>query len=402
MATKYDFDQIPDRSNSNSVKWEAMTVMDPRANADTLPFWVADMDFVCAPPILEALRSRVEKGVFGYSRPDVAYFSAVCNWYKRRFDWDIPVEAIKFSPGVVPAVSFLIEILSNPGDGIIIQQPVYYPFMEKILAAGRLIVNNALIHERDGYYRMDFDDLREKVKDHKVLVLCSPHNPVGRVWHEDELRTLGEICLDHGVTIISDEIHNDLIRRGIKHTVLETLFPDRKDRIITCVAPSKSFNLAGLQISSVIMHDPELSAKWRQYVAARLSLFLPNPLSIVGAQAAYSEGEEWLEELIDYLDANLAFTEEFIKSRMPKAVFRKPEGTYLIWINVSGYHADMKVLMDNMITHGNVLIEEGGMFGSSSAHFLRMNVACPRSLLEEGLKRMAMVLDMDNSVAAIE
>jgi len=391
----YDLDEFIDRNGTNSVKWEAMRTMDPKAGPDTLPFWVADMDFPCAECVIEALHGRVDRKIFGYStHRDAEYFRAVCGWYRHRFGWYVNSEDIFYSPGVVPAIAFLIDLLTESGDGVIIQRPVYYPFSNMIRSHERRIVNNALV-EKGGRYEIDFDDLEAKASSprNKLLILCSPHNPVGRVWTEAELERLGRICLDHGLFIISDEIHYDLVRRGVRHIPLETLFPEEKSRIITATAPSKTFNLAGMQLSNIVIHDRGLKARWRNYVCDRLGMSSPNALAIVATEAAYAEGEDWLSAVNDYIDGNIAFVKDFYARNMPLAEFHPPEGTYLTWTSLKAYGLSQEEIMALMSEEARVLVEAGTMFGEEGESFVRMNVACTRKTLEEGLERMAAALE---------
>lgn len=393
----YDLNEFVDRNGTDSVKWEFMQLIDPDAGPNTLPFWVADMDFPCAEPVLDALHRRVDRKIFGYSAHYSAeYYRAVCGWYQHRFGWFVNSSDLVYSPGVVPAVAFLIETLTKPGDGVIIQRPVYYPFSNMISSHRRTIVNNALI-EKDGRYEINFADLKAKAKDprNKMMIFCSPHNPVGRVWTEDELCKVGRICLDNGVLLLSDEIHYDIVRRGIRHIPIETLFPNKEEkaRIITATAPSKTFNLAGMQISNIIIHDPEIRKQWQAYVVDQLGLSMPNAMAITATEAAYAEGEDWLENVNDYIDGNLAYMKDFYAKRLPKARFTPPEGTYLTWADFRAYGKTDKELLSIMGKDAQVLVESGSMFGEEGSGFVRMNVACTRKTLEEGLERMAVAIN---------
>jgi cystathionine beta-lyase len=341
-----------------------------------------------------ALEARVAKRIYGYTGLESpAYLDALRAWFARRQGWAIEEADIFFSPGVVPALAFLIDTLTEPGDGIIIQRPVYHPFTNMIRSHGRTLVNNAL-REGEGGWVMDFEDLEAKARDprNKLLILSSPHNPVGRVWTREELGRLGRICLDNSVLVLSDEIHGDLVRRGLVQTPLASLFPDERKAIITATAPSKTFNLAGLQVSSVIIHDRELGARWKAHVEGRLGLSNPNCFALVAATAAYAEGEAWLEELLAYLDANLAFLAGFLAERLPWVKYRRPEGSYLAWLDLRGLGLPEKEILARLCREGRVLLQGGSTFGPEGEGFLRMNVACPRAILREGLERMAEVL----------
>ena len=390
-----DLNKVVNRKKTHSVKWEYMHVMDPAIAEDTIPFWVADMDFPCAEPILTALHNRVDHQIFGYSSHDtVEFFQAVRGWYQKRFNWDVNKEDIVYSPGVVPAIGFLLDLLTKPGEGVIIQRPVYHPFTNLIESRNRVVVNNPLRCE-DGIYTMDFEDLEQKARNPmtKIMILCSPHNPVGRVWRKEELITLGQICLENNVIIISDEIHYDLVRKGIQHIPLETLFPEQRNRIITTTAPSKTFNLAGMQLSNIIIRDNEIRESWALYVKGQLGIMGPTPLSIVATQSAYSEGEEWLEQVLDYLDENIEFMQTFIEQHLPKARCSPTEGTYLAWIDFSAYGYTQDELNKKIVREAKVLPQDGTLFGEEGEGFLRFNVACPRDILHKGLKRVATVLN---------
>lgn len=385
---KYDFDRLIDKNGINSVKWEFMQLLEKDVNEDTLPFWIADMDFMCPPPLLEAIKDRVDRLLLGYSMADEAYFDAVCCWLKNRLHWQVEAGDIFITPGVVSALIDLIVCLTRTGDGIIIQRPVYYPFSLIIPKTGRTLVNNALVN-RAGYYEIDWQDLENKAKDpaNRMLLFCSPHNPVGRVWSEKELMRVVKICLDNEIILVSDEIHFDLLRKGISHTPVAKLFP-KEDTIITCTAPTKTFNAAGLQISNIIIRNKMFQKKWSAHTGPELV----SPLSVAGVKAAYNEGEEWLEQLLVYLDENFAFLERYLKKYLPKARFIIPEGTYLAWIDFSRYGYDDKQLGRILLNKANVLLESGTMFGPEGSGFQRMNIACPRTVLEQGLKRMSAAL----------
>lgn len=395
---KYNFDKVVDRIDTDSVKWDFRTNCSPKAQKDGLPLWIADMDFECADPIIKALHHRVDHKIFGYSSNNSdKYFDAFCNWYKRRFDWDIDRKSVVFSPGVVPAIALLVRVLTKPSEGVIIQRPVYYPFTNKIENNDRKVINNSLIYEQ-GTYKMDYEDLNKKASDpnNKVLILCSPHNPVGRVWSEEELKRVVEICKKHEVWIVADEIHLDLIRKGVKHTPLQLLCSDYKDKIVTCVAPSKSFNLAGMQLSNIIINNAELRKEYQHEIVATGGVSSPNPLAIVSAIAAYNESEDWLDELNDYLDKNVEFIKEFLLKNIPKAKLIYPEGTYLVWIDLNAYGLNEIELEDLMFKKANVLLDEGYIFGKEGIGFERINAACPRSILKECLERIKKALDSLN------
>ncbi|MFA9398216.1 MAG: MalY/PatB family protein [Clostridiaceae bacterium] len=381
---KYDFDKITDRHNTNSVKWDL-------GEKDIIPMWVADMDFQVSKPVKDALMKVVEHGVFGYSFCQDKYYDAIINWQKNRNQWNVSKDWIIYSPGIVPAVNILIRALTQTGDKVIVQTPVYYPFFKAINNNGCQIEKNPLKYE-DGKYLMDFEDLENKAKDPRVklLILCSPHNPVGRVWTKDELTKLGKICLDNDVLVISDEIHSDLIYKGNKHTPFASISEEFSKNSITCMAPSKTFNLAGIQVSSIIIPNYKI----RKLVTTALendNLNMPNIFAIASFEAAYNYGEEWLEQLLEYLEGNLNFLIKFVEEKLPMVDVIKPEGTYLVWMDFRKITKDQNVLEDLMLKKAKVWLDEGYIFGDEGIGFERINIACPRSVLEDALNKIALL-----------
>ena len=390
---KYDFDQLIDRSGTQSLKWGSLLA---KAESDFAPLSlsVADMDFPCAQPIIDALHRRVERQIFGYSDYNAPEVRAVVqHWYAQRFDWQINAEHIVFSPGVVPAIAFLIHALTAPGDGVIIQRPVYYPFTASIENSGRRVVNNPLRYEH-GAYTMDYADLEQKLANpaNKGLLLCSPHNPVGRVWTADELRQVVAIAQKYDKWIICDEIHSDLVRRGVQHQPLLKLCPDYAEHIIVCTAPSKTFNLAGMQMSNIIIPNEQYRRKWHAITYNEFGIAMAGPMGIAAMMAAYTEGAGWLEQVLDYVDGNVEFTRQFLEQRLPKAHLVEPEGTYLLWIDLRAYCKDANELERKMWKEAGVVLDEGYIFGEEGIGFERINAACPRSVLQACLERMKSVL----------
>jgi cysteine-S-conjugate beta-lyase len=382
---KYNLDEKIDRCNTNSLKWEFMNILTDKSDKDTIPMWVADMDFACPPPVVDAIKERVDRLIFGYSSHETPeYLGAVCGWFKKRFDWDVDPKDVFACSGVVPALNNLVRALTKKGEGVIIQRPVYYPFTTVITQNDRVVVNNSLI-SNEGYYSIDFDDLERKAKEknNTMMILCSPHNPVGRVWNENELKKIGQICLDNDVTLISDEVHFDLLRKGKKHIVITTLF-EQTDKIIVCTAPSKTFNLAGFNSSSIIIKNKEQKKRWKKEVG----MLMLNPLAIVATTAAYTKCDEWLDEVCCYIDENMRYIDEFIKENMLKAKSIISEGTYLVWIDLNGYGFSAKELEEKMISEANVLFDMGDMFGKEGEGFIRINVACPKSTVVECMDRI--------------
>lgn len=389
---KYDFDNVVSRNGTYSAKFDAPPA---GCSPDALPLWVADMDFPCAQPIIDALHKRIDRQIFGYTLyNNVPLKESVQGWFKRRYNWDVKQEDIFFSPGVVPALAFLIQALTQQGDGIIIQRPVYHPFTNKIKSSGRKLVNNSLLYQ-DGEYLIDYADLEEKLAapENKGLILCSPHNPVGRVWHEEELRKIVDIAKKYDKWIIADEIHMDLTRKGVTHTPLLKLAPDYADKIISCTAPSKTFNLAGMQISNIVIPNKEWQKKWLGIIDDELSLNSASPFGIEANIAAYNECEDWLEQVQDYLDENIQYVQDFTKEHLPKAHIPKIEGTYLVWLDLNAYESDPEKLQDLMQKTANLALNDGYIFGEEGNGFQRINVATPRKNIEECMKRIKMAID---------
>lgn len=393
---KYNFDKVVNRENTGCVKWDFKARCNEKASKDGLPLWIADMDFECAKPIIDALHKRIDHKVFGYSSNDTKeYKESVCNWYKRRLDFEIDKENIFYSPGVVPAISALVNILTNKGDKVIIQKPVYHPFEAKIENNDREVINNSLKYDGKSY-KIDFEDLQEKAKDPKakIMLICSPHNPVGRVWKKEELRKVIDICKSNNLWIISDEIHCDLIRNGYKHIPTQKVGYDYKDKIITCTAPSKTFNLAGMHLSNIIINNKQLQKKWEFEIREKLDIGTPSPFAIVSTIAAYNECEDWIDELNKYLDNNMEFIDKYLKENLPKVKLVKPEGTYLAWLDFNEYGFDEIELEDLMFKKANVLFNQGYGFGKEGIGFVRVNAACPLSTIKEAMERIKNALEI--------
>ena len=378
---KYNFDEIVNRENTNSVKY------DLRKNVfgkeDVIPMWVADMDFKTPDFIINAIKERAKHEVFGYSfRPD-SYFQSIVNWVKRRHQWEIDSEWISFSPGIVPAVNMAIMAYTNPGDKIIVQTPVYFPFFSAIKNNNRVQVENTLIL-KEGRYFIDFEDLAEKLKDAKMLILSNPHNPGGSVWKKDELKRLGELCLENNVLVLADEIHADLVFKTHKFIPLASISEEIANNTVTFIAPSKTFNMAALATSSVIVSNKELKEKY-DHVLDTVHVGLGNVFGTVASEAAYNYGDEWLDQLMDYLSENLDFAEDFFNTKIPEIKMIRPEGTYLVWLDCSQLNLNGKELKDFIIQDAKLGFNDGSMFGTGGNGFVRMNVACPKKTLEEAL-----------------
>lgn len=385
---KYNFDEIIDRSGTSATKMESLPKGCPD---DALPLWVADMDFACAEPILKALHERIDKKIFGYTMYDTdECLGAVLNWYKKRYGWEEQKENLFFCGGIVSAYAVLLNLLTKEGEGVVIQRPIYYPFTMKANSNGRQIVDSPLIYA-DGNYTIDFDDLDKKMAEpnNKVLVFCSPHNPAGRVWTEEEIRKVVDICKKYDKWIICDEIHCDLLRCGMTfHSILKVA-PDYADRIAVCTAPSKTFNLAGMKTSNIVIHNKELQAAWKDLIGGKLSMNGAGTLGLTAMIAAYNEGEEWLEQLKEYLDGNFAYIDAFLKEHLPKAHMVPSEGTYLAWIDFNGYvDGDAEKLEEIMQKKAKVALDEGYIFGDAGRGFERINIATPRSVVEDCMDRI--------------
>jgi cystathionine beta-lyase len=353
-----------------------------------LPMWVADMDFVSPQPVMEALVARAEHGIYGYTTAADAYHSAVVSWMKRRQGWEIAPEWICTTPGVVPAVNMLVRTFVAPGDKVLIQPPVYPPFFKAVQNNGAQLLANPLIYD-NGRYRMNFVDLEQKAQDPqlKMAILCSPHNPVGRVWTPDELARFGEICIKNQVLIVSDEIHGDLILNGHVFTPLASMSQDFAERAVVCTAPSKTFNLAGLHTSNIIIPNRQIRASYKKTLLST-GLFGVNSFGVVALEAAYEHGEEWLDQVLDYIQGNLNFLEEYVSQHIPQIRVVRPEGTYLVWLDCRRLGLGKWELKDLMLNEAGVYLDDGFIFGPEGEGFERVNIACPRSILAEALERI--------------
>lgn len=381
----YNFDDLIDRRNTNCMKWDRLEEL--FGGTGLLPLWVADMDFSAPPAVLKAIKERTNHPIFGYNYSSDEYYQAVISWMKRRHNWKIDREWILFTPGVVPALSYSVKAYTEPDDNIIIQSPVYRPFYTTIENNGRNIITNPLIY-RDGRYFMDYEDLEAKIDSKtKLLILCSPHNPVGRVWTKEELTKLGEICLKNDIIIISDEIHFDIVYKGYDHTVLANVSPEIRERCIICTAPSKTFNIAGLQISNIIIPNNELREKYSLELE-KDHIIRPNVFGEGALVAAYNESEDWLDSLLEYLEKNRDFFISFVDKNIPQLKVVKPEGTYLLWVDFSDLGMNSEELRDFLVNKCKLAVNPGEMFGKESGLFQRFNIGCPRSILEEALIRI--------------
>ncbi|MCM1030376.1 MAG: pyridoxal phosphate-dependent aminotransferase [Oscillibacter sp.] len=378
---QYNFDEIIPRRGTNCVKWDSME------SDDVLPMWVADMDFHTAPAIVKALQQRVAHGIFGYTHVPEAYYEAVTNWFARRHQWQFQQEWMIYIPGVVPALSAIIKALTVPGDKVLIQTPVYNCFFSSIRNNGCEIVTNPLLNENNTF-TVNYDELEKKASDPKVkaMILCNPHNPAGRVWTREELTRIGEICIRHGVTVIADEIHCELVMPGHTYTPFASLSEEFLHHSVTCLSPSKAFNIAGLQIANIVCADTGMRAKIDKAVNIN-EVCDVNPFGVIGTIAAYNEGEEWLLQLLDYLHRNYIYMKTFCTERLPQFPISTLEGTYLVWMDCRALHMPSEELEQVLTREAKLRLNAGTMYGAEGEGFMRWNIACPQSVLSEGLKR---------------
>lgn len=380
------FDEVINRYDTDSIKYDFAKKRGMPEGV--LPLWVADMDFRVPPCIIEALTEKSTYGIFGYSESRDDYFDVLSSWFARRHGWEIKPEWLVKTPGVVNAICTAVRAFTEKCDGVIIQQPVYYPFANAVTSNERKLVVNELKYS-EGTYSIDFKDFEDKIISNKVklFILCNPHNPVGRVWTREELERMGDICALHSVIIVSDEIHEDFIYPGHRHTILASLKPEYSRLTVTCTAPSKTFNIAGLQVSNVFIENSELMEKFRAEMA-RSGILGVNIMGITACKAAYKYGDSWLEELKKYLRSNLDFLRGFLNERLPQIHLVEPEGTYLVWLDFRQLGMDDNKLKNLIVDRAGLWLDDGPMFGKGGEGFQRINIACPRSVLEEALSRL--------------
>lgn len=389
-SRQFNFDEVIDRRNTESAKWGFLEKS--FGERDMIPLPVADMDFRVAAPVLEAIMERARHGIFGYTRLTDAYRNAVAGWFSKRHNWEIDPRWIVTSPGVVPAIFAIQRAFSHIGDRVIVQAPIYHPFLMGP-AIGREVLINPLLY-KDGSYEMDFDDLEQKTRDPRarIMILCSPHNPVGRVWREEELIRVGKICLKNDILLVSDEIHCDLIFPGFRHLPLAGLSSALSEKIIVCTAASKTFNLAGLHASNIIIPNKRLRTEFRIEMG-RMAYSSPNVFGMIATQAAYEEGEAWLDALMAYLNDNYEYLKSFFKENLAPAEVVNLEGTYLVWADFRRYGLGPDELAEILEKKARVVLNHGYIFGPGGEGFERINIACPRSILEEALGRIARTLN---------
>lgn len=395
MAEKnLDFDTVVDRRNTCSLKYDFAEKRNMPKNL--IPLWVADMDFKVSSYIQEALLKQAEHGIFGYSEVQEDYFEAVSRWMRERHDWNTESSWLVKTPGIVFALAMAVRAFTKEGDGVLIQQPVYYPFREVITDNGRRVVSNTLVQNSSGKYEIDFQDfeaqiVRERIK---LFILCNPHNPVGRVWREEELKRLGDICYRHQVIVVSDEIHADFVFQG-KHHVFAGIREEYKEIAIVAASPSKTFNIAGLQLSNIFIPNEGLRAKFQKELNASGYSQL-NVMGLVAAKAAYEHGGEWYEAMHQYVRENIAFAKQFIKERLPDIALTETEGTYLLWLDFRSLDLSEKELQKLIVQKAGLWLDNGAMFGETGRGFQRLNAACPRKILKEAFTKLEAALRLQN------
>ena len=387
---KYNFDEIIDRSTSHCVKIEKLKAVFGRD--DLLPLWVADMDFLSPPAITEALLERTRHGIFGYTVPNDGYYESIINWLKNRHNYEVKQDEITFVPGVVKAFAFAIDVFTKENDKIIIQPPVYHPFRIVTQSLNRQVVNNPLILE-NGRQRIDFDGLRKIIaeNDCKMLIFCSPHNPGGRVWDEDELKELAEICYDNNILVVSDEIHADLVLSGFNHRPFATVSEKARENSITLMAPSKTFNIAGIVSSFAVIHNKELQKKYLNFLSPR-ELNQGTIFAFTATEAAYKHGEEWLDQLLDYVQKNIDFVDGFLKKNIPQIKVIRPEATFLVWLDCRELGLPQRELIDLFVNKAKLALNDGTVFGREGEGFMRLNVGTPLSNIGKALENLKSAL----------
>ena len=386
----FNFDETVCRRGTDCEKWDG-------GDAEgLLPMWVADMDFRTAPCVIDALRKRVEHGVFGYEHVPETYYDAVINWFRRRHGWTMRREWLIYTTGVVPAVSAIIKAVTQPGDKVLVQSPVYNCFFSSIRNNGCVMEDNHLVYA-DGSYTIDFDDFERRASDPKVkaFLLCNPHNPAGRVWSEAELRRMGDICIRHGVFVIADEIHCDIVMPGYKYTPFASLSDDFLRHSATCTAPTKTFNIAGTHIANITAADDDVRRRIDKAININ-EVCDVSPFGVTALQAAYNEGEAWVDALIKYLHANYEYLKTYFAEHLPQIPVTRLEGTYLVWLDCAALGKPSPVIVDELKRQEKLWLNDGEMYGEHDRPFVRMNIACPRATLEKGLEMFRRYADRES------
>ena len=381
---KYNFDEVIDRSKNRSAKYDEREKK--FGTKDVIPMWIADMDFRTAQPIIDAAKKKAEEGIWGYTSRPASYYEAVCGWQKRRNGWEIDKSMISFALGVVPAMSSMVNVFTKPDEKVLIQTPVYSEFYDVTESWGRQVIESPL-QEKDGEWCIDWEDFEKKVAEAKLFFLCNPHNPLGIVWTREQLTRMCEICIRNHVLIVSDEIHSDLIFHGKKHIPTATLSPDIASHVIACTSGTKTFNLAGIQAAAIIFPNQELKAVYDKFWV-NLDIHRNNSFSSVIMETAFNEGEEWLEQLLEYISGNFDFIHEYCKEHIPQIKPNLPDATYLVWLDCRDLGMTNEELREFMIHKAGLGLNEGWAFGRSLSGYMRLNAACPRSVIEKALKQL--------------
>lgn len=385
----YNFDEIINRENSGSLKYDLRKAI--FGNKEVIPLWVADMDFRTPDYILNALEKKIQHGVLGYPAKPLHLDDAIANWIRKRHNWDIHKSWITLCPGVVPVLAFCVLAYTRPGDEIIVQPPVYFPFFYTIEHNGRRVVNNPLVLQ-NGRYHMNLDDLEKKINARtKMIFLCNPHNPGGMVWKKEELESLAGICLEHNILIISDEIHSDLMLFGNKHIPTATLSQDVARQTVTCMSSSKTFNTAGLTTAYTVIPDGRLRNELSG-ILGDFHLSFGNAMGMEAMEAAYMNGESWLDQLLSYLEGNVLFVESFIRDNIPDVEVIRPEGTFLMWLDFRNLGMDSEKLNYLIIHQAGLGMSDGRLFGTGGSGFQRLNIACPRSILDQAMQQLNKII----------
>ena len=384
---KFNFNEKVDRSKNHAAKWEEMGAK--FGSNDLLPMWIADMDIKTAPEIVEAIKEKADQAIFGYVYRPASYYETAAAWCEKRFGYKVDPKTLIHSPGVVPSMNMLVKMLTKEDEKVLIQIPVYPPFAASVKTGKRTLVTNELVKDENGYYTIDFEDLEKKLSDEKVtlMILCNPHNPVGRVWKKEELQKIGDLCVKYNVRILADEIWRDLVLPGYTHTPIASLSREIENITITCFSPTKTFNIAGLQASFAVFPREE---EWKAFdnELGEMDIKRNNPFSLVGFEAAYNHGEEWLSELLVHLEGNAQYVADFVKERLPEIKTVKPEGTYLMWLDFNGLNITPEEITDMLIKDAKVAMNDGASFGANGKGFARMNIACPRYMVEDAMARI--------------
>lgn len=383
---RYDFDTIIDRHHTDCLKYDFG--MERKGRTDLLPLWVADMDFRLPEEVLLELKARIDHGIFGYTDPKEGYFEALNHWFRKHYHYTVEPGWVTVGPGVVYGLATCVRAFTRPGDAILIQQPVYYPFGEVIQDNGRQLVNSQLKLQA-GHYQIDFDDFERKIEEYKVklYLLCNPHNPAGRVWTREELTRIGDICLKHDVLIVSDEIHCDFIYPGHEFHSFLTMDPKYRSHLCVLHSPSKTFNIAGLQVANAIIPDETLRARYKKENAAA-GYSQANVLGLTALESVYTRGEEWYQELLSYINGNLSFVRAYLTEYLPELKLIEPEGTYLLWIDFSGLGLSETGLQELITDKAKLWLDSGSIFGPQTAQFERFNIACPRSIVKQAFEQL--------------